>query len=223
MRYCIILSGIFLLIVIPGESRGQGHFVNHGFRITAPTLTYSQNRSKWSIEGGYHVHRVLEFGLALEQMNDSRDGITRQSWSPYVAVYPFVQSGSMPVSVRLGLTFERQAVWGDRFFPLGRQGIFVSGRAYRLDAGISRNVAIDWRFAGRPVSLLTILFMSWEKATMTIGDAKEYDRLVSVYGDFLAVIDAGGKAYVMIGPRLGIVDDEPAVGFTFGITGGLRH
>lgn len=223
MRSCVILVGIILLGVIPEGSNAQGHFVNHGFRITAPTLTYSSNRSKWSIEGGYHIHRVLELGVALEQMNDSRDGITRQSWSPYVAVYPFVQSGSMPVSVRLGVTFERQAVWGDRFFPLGRQGIFVSGRAYRLEAGLSRNFAIDWRFAGRPVSLLTILFTSWEKATMTIGDAKEFDRLLSVYGDFLAVIDAGEKAYVMIGPRLGLIDDEPAVGFTFGIVGGLRH
>ena len=138
----------------------QGHFVRHGFHVGATSYSQTANREKLGFGVGYHIREIIELGVGLERVSDSRTDIVTLSWVPFAAYYPLVQSDSVPFTLRLGAAYETQSLSGDPIVVLEEQGLQSEGSAYRLEVGASRRMDVDWRVFGRPVALVPILSFS---------------------------------------------------------------
>ncbi|GMQ82731.1 MAG: hypothetical protein BMS9Abin05_2191 [Rhodothermia bacterium] len=212
-----------LLLISSGESFAQGHFVRHGFQVTMPEFAVGANRSTLAFRVGYHVYGVVELGLGLERRSDFDADIVTMSLAPGVGVYPFRQSGSAPVTVRVGATYENQALSGDPITALEERDILTDGSAWRLEASVSRRYSLRRSVFGRAAGFVPIVSFAYRSIEIDQGEESSTDEFLTIALEMLLEIDAGAMARIVAGPRVGVFDDAFGAGLTFSLVAGYGY
>ncbi|MCH8123542.1 MAG: hypothetical protein IH853_10520 [Bacteroidetes bacterium] len=218
-----LLLGVAVLVFCAGDANAQGHFVRHGFRVTMPEIAIGAKRSTLAFRVGYHFRGVVEIGLGLERRSDFEADIVSVSLAPGVAVYPFRQSGSVPVTLRVGATYENQALSGDPITALEERDILTDGSAWRLEAGVSRRYSLRRSVFGRAAGFVPIVSFAYRSIEIDQGEESSTDELLTIVLETLLEIDVGGMARIVAGPRVGVFDDAFGAGLTLGLVAGYGY
>lgn len=218
-----LLLGITSIFACAGDANAQGHFVRHGFRVTMPEIAIGAKRSTLAFRVGYHFRGVIEIGLGLERRSDFEADIVSVSLAPGVAVYPFRQSGSVPVTLRVGVTYENQALSGDPITALEERDILTDGSAWRLEAGVSRRYSLRRSVFGRAAGFVPIVSFAYRSIEIDQGQESSTDELLTIVLETLLEIDVGGMARIVAGPRVGVFDDAFGAGLTLGLMAGYGY
>lgn len=223
MKGWSLFLGFVLVLSWSDDAGAQGHFVRHGFRVTMPEFALGAKRSTLAFRVGYHFRGVVEIGLGLERRSDFEAEIVSVSLAPGVAVYPFRQSGSVPVTVRIGATYENQALSGDPITALEERDILTDGSAWRLEAGVSRRFSMRRSVFGRAASFVPIASFAYRSIEIDQGEESSTDEFLTIVLETLLEIDVGGMARIVAGPRVGIFDDAFGAGLTLGLVAGYGY
>lgn len=218
-----LLLGVAVLVFCVGDANAQGHFVRHGFRVTMPEIAIGAKRSTLAFRVGYHFRGVVEIGLGLERRSDFEADIVSVSLAPGVGVYPFRQSGSVPVTVRVGATYENQALSGDPITALEEEDILTDGSAWRLEAGVSRRYSLRRSVFGRAAGFVSIVSFAYRSIEIKQDEESSTDELLTLVLEALIEVDVGGMARIVAGPRVGVFDDALGAGLTLGLVAGYGY
>ena len=223
MKSWVFLLAMAVSAICAGDSTAQGHFVRHGFQVTMPEIAIGAKRSTLAFRVGYHFRGVVEIGLGLERRSDFESDIVSVSLAPGVGVYPFRQSGSVPVTLRVGATYENQALSGDPITALEERDILTDGSAWRLEAGVSRRHSLRRSVFGRAAGFVPIVSFAYRSVEIEQDEESSTDELLTLVLEALIEVDVGGMARIVAGPRVGVFDDAFGAGLTLGLAAGYGY
>jgi len=201
----------------------QGQLVRHGFAVTMPEFAIGRQESYVGFRVGYHFEGTIEAGLGLERRDDFDTDVVTVSLAPGIAVYPIRQRDGVPLTMRVGASFERQSLEGDPITALEEEGILSKGQAWRIEAALSRRTTRLGRLARFPVACTTAVSFAYRNVRISHGQSHFRATPATLVLGVLFDMDVGGLAHVVSGPRAGILDDGFAVGFSLGLTAGYDY
>jgi hypothetical protein len=221
IRILFLLAAVLPLHVT--ASAAQGHLVRHGFDVTMPAFEAGPDGSYVAFAAGYHLAGIAEARLGIERRSDYDMDVVTVSLSPGVAFYPIRQASGRPATLRIGLTYEEQALQGDPIVELERQGLLSDGYAWRLELGLSRRFPWRRRLLGRPAELVPIVNVFYRDVMTRQGTEQFGKAHFSATFDVLVVLDAGGLAHVASGPRMAMLETGFAAGWTLSVIAGRPY
>ncbi len=214
--------GVFMVILLgpPAPVHAQGHFVDHGFYISAG-ISQRTERSTVSWNASYYFRGLLEAGLKLNRFDDPERDFVTLGLGAFAAVYPLKQSQRIPVTLRIGGMVHQLELSGDPITILEDDGLQSSGTAYRLETSISRQMRTPWQLGRQSIDLIPILNLVYHTRTLDIGVDRVTPSYLTIALDLAFELNLADYTSVMLVPRVGWLDEEPGVGLTLGWTGGL--
>lgn len=218
----VLFVATWVSLFAASQAQAQGIFTPKGFGAEA-SFSSQENINTLSLEAGYALRGVAEFGLSVARASEDQNGldVNATGFSPFIAAYPVRQSQSFPVSVRLGATYTFFSFGGDAIDEFKELGVDLSGSGYEVGGSLFRAFSLSQK-----VKLIPRAGISYVSATLKLRGEDDMGEVISEketngfalisLATSFAFQPSSGRVFTVT-PRVGFSEGEAAFGISTGL------